>query len=934
MTVSARFAELRRLFEQVCDLPPEARRGALGEATGDTALIAEVEALLAAETRGLRRVSTPVAALLQDMPDTELDAGDRVGAWRLVRKLASGGMGAVYLAERDDGHFQQQAAVKLLRGLPSAEALARLAAERQILARLQHPHIARLLDGGATPGGQPFLVLEYVEGVPIDAWCRDRALDLAARLRLFRNVCRAVAFAHQRLIVHCDLKPSNVLVRADGSPVLLDFGIARVLEQSREGAPEAFFTPAYASPEQIAGAPVSVASDVYSLGLILFELLTGRRARLDANDATVTQLAAAAVRPSDLADARAVPWGRRLRGDLDAIVLRATAERAGLRYASADALAEDIERYLDLRPVAARTSTVWYRYTKLVRRRWPMFAAGAVVVALSVLFGWRLVAERDRALAAEHEAREQAATAQQVSDFLVSVFQYANPEKNPEHRDITAREVLDTGRQRIAAELAQQPRVRAQLSDVLGRAYWQLGRPREAMALYAEAATLWQSSAVNEPLRAADSLSQLAVLQTNHHVPEAVQTAEAMVALRRGRVPDDDAAMADSWNTLALAQDGANRYEEAAANYARALSLRRRLFGSRSLPVAATLHNMALLELHRERPQQALPLYREALDIKRAVHGTERHPNVLLTEDNYARALSQAGHTDEAVEVLRRVIDGRRALDGADSENTAQAYNELGSALHDAGRFADAVPNYREALRIDALVLGKDSPVYAQPLNNLASAYDDMGDYAAAEPLFRESLAIRLQALGEDDPMVARAQQNLARVLTRAGKLEEARPLLEAALATRARRLGAAHAETVKSQLLRAEWLRRHGDAAAARAALDALAGPIAVQAPTLRAQRLRELARLDAGAGQWSRAIAGFAAAQELLSSALGADHPFCAALALEQAAAEYAAGQRDAAAQRLAWAASRVAAAFAPAAPERRQLESLQAALSAPAG
>ena len=254
-----------------------------------------------------------------------------------------------------------------------------------------------------------------------------------------------------------------------GEVYVIDWGLAKLQAGAEPGArPEQAGAPpqplastpgtvtgtlAYMSPEQahVRHTPLDKRSDVFTLGVILFELLTGHRARLDANDATVTQLAAAAVRPSDLADARAVPWGRRLRGDLDAIVLRATAERAGLRYASADALAEDIERYLDLRPVAARTSTAWYRYTKLVRRRWPMFAAGAVVVALSVLFGWRLVAERDRALAAEHEAREQAATAQQVSDFLVSVFQYANPEKNPEHRDITAREVLDTGRQRIAA---------------------------------------------------------------------------------------------------------------------------------------------------------------------------------------------------------------------------------------------------------------------------------------------------------------------------------------------------------------------------------------------------------------------------------------------------------------------------------------------------
>ena len=213
-------------------------------------------------------------------PETELDEGDRLGAWRLLQRLGSGGMGAVYLAERADGHFEQRAAIKLIRGVPNAETLAHFARERQILATLQHPDIARLLDGGATPGGQPYLVMEYVEGEPIDVYCNERALPLEARLRLFEEVCGAVQFAHQRLVVHCDLKPSNVLVRADGTPVLLDFGIARALDRQRRAecaSRPGYFTPGYASPEQLRGDAVATATDVYSLGLILFELIAGRK---------------------------------------------------------------------------------------------------------------------------------------------------------------------------------------------------------------------------------------------------------------------------------------------------------------------------------------------------------------------------------------------------------------------------------------------------------------------------------------------------------------------------------------------------------------------------------------------------------------------------------------------------------------------------------
>ena len=298
-------------------------------------------------------------------------------------------MGAVHLAERADGHFEQQAAIKLIRGLPGSDTLVHFARERQILATLQHPHIARLLDGGATPGGQPYLVMEYVEGAPIDEDCRDRGLDLRARLDLFRAVCAAVQFAHQRLIVHCDLKPSNILVRADRTPALLDFGIARVLDRPRVVEAEGYFTPGYASPEQLAGDTLTTASDVYALGLVLFELVTGRKARVDTADRTVARLTEASVRPSELAGD--VPWRARIAGDLDAIVLRATAARPAARYVSAQELGDDVQRFLEHRPVRARAPTLRYRATRLLRRRWPVALAMACALLVLAAFTCRFV---------------------------------------------------------------------------------------------------------------------------------------------------------------------------------------------------------------------------------------------------------------------------------------------------------------------------------------------------------------------------------------------------------------------------------------------------------------------------------------------------------------------------------------------------------------
>jgi serine/threonine-protein kinase len=929
MSAPARFAMLRRLFEEVCDLPVDERRAHLAKSGADTALAAEVEALISSETRELKRVVAPVAALLHAMPETELGVGERIGAWRLVERLASGGMGAVYLAERADGHFTQQAAIKLLRGFPTADALARLAAERQMLAGLQHPHIARLIDGGATPGGQPYLVMEYVDGVQIDRSCRERGLDLPARLRLFRNVCRAVAFAHQRLIVHCDLKPSNVLVRADGAPVLLDFGIARALDLSREGAPgDAFFTPGYASPEQIDGAAVTVASDVYSLGLILFELVTGRKARLDAEDLTVTQLGRAERRPSELV-AAGIPWRRALAGDLDAIVLRATAERPALRYASADALAEDVERFLDRKTVSARPQTFLYRYGRLVRRRWPLFAAGFAICTILALSSWRIVNERDRALAAEREAKVQAATAEQVSEFLSSVFEFANPEKNPQRRDVSAREMLDEGTRRIDATLADQPAVRARLYEVLGRAWEMLGQPERSIALYRQAADLWGSSGLARPDARADALSRAAVVLTNNdRDDEALVLAREALAIREAQVPPVEAELADSWNTLALVEVGLSQFDAAERDFERALDVRRRLGNEGS--IAATLHNLGILYRERGEVDRAVEAFDRALAIKRRLHGSDKHPNVLITLENAAKNLSRNGRPTEAIPVLEHILAARREQDGFESRNVSLGHNELGSVLHDAGRFRDAAAHYREAMRIDLALGGPEDAAAARPLNNLASAFEDMGDYAAAEPLFRRSLAMRAASKTPNAVIIARAQANLARALLARGELAESKTLLDAALATRREKLGDGNIETVKSMLQLADWLRRSERYDEARRQIDATTETGAPLTPLFKAQRLQLLARIKRHGGDAAGGLADTVAAQEFMVTGWGERHPLTAAFMLDRAEAEFGAGNVPEASHWLDLAAPVLKEALAPVAPDLKRVAQLRDLIS----
>lgn len=926
MATGSRFAQMRRLFEEVCDLAPAARAAHLCGSGASLDVVAEVEALVAAETRGLRRVATPVAALLAQLPETELDVGDRIGSWRLAEKLASGGMGAVYRAERADGHFEQQAAIKLLRGVPTEDTLALLTAERQILAGLQHPHIARLLDGGATPGGQPYLVMEYVEGIAIDRWCAERRLRLKARLRLFRNVCRAVAFAHQRLVVHCDLKPSNVLVRDDGSPVLLDFGIARALDRTIERSPDAYYTPGYASPEQMAGAPVSVASDVYSLGLILFELVSGRKARLDADDRTVTQLSKGLRRASEIAGDQC-PWRRELRGDIDAIIQRATAQHPGLRYASADALAVDIERHLDLKPIDARAPSARYRIGRLVRRRWPLFAAAFLVALMAVGFSWRLVNERDRARAAEREARLQAETAEQVSEFLISVFEFANPEKNPSRRDISAREMLDESTRRLDGTLLDKPGVKAKLLDVLARAWDKLGQPRRAIDLYRASIDRWQGAGAAYDRQRARSLADLAVVENNNGFKsEAEKSALASLALREAAVPRNESELADAWNTLGLVlRDIGGRDAEAEDYLQRALTVRRREHSPGAL---AVMHNLAGLYVDQERYDKAIALYEETLAAKRKLHGGDAHPSVVISLNGYAEALVKSKRYDDGVRMFREAIALQQRLTG-EGEHVASGYNELGSALQDAGRYAEAMDAYREALRIRRADRNALPGALAMPINNLAVALEEIGDYAAAEPLYRESLALRRNSLGKDDPATLRAEHNLARLLLRSGRLEEAGPLVEHSLAQRRRLLSATHIDLGRTLLLRVEYLRRRrltDEAVAALAELDA--APVQTNG-ALRGQRERERGLLALARKDSAAAIAALRRAHARYVDHFGESHPLTAAVALELARALDGAAQGAEARTLMLASAGAIEANFAPASAERRELQVLQASL-----
>lgn len=879
MSEETRWEHVRDLFDRVCDLPPRQQRERL-EADGVAPdLIEEVLALCNADTVGAR-VLTPVLGMLEALAP-ELPPGHRLGPWRIVSTLAEGGMGRVYLAERDDGQYRQRVAIKLLRTTTGVDAEQYFLRERQILADLQHPGIARLVDGGVSEDGKPYLVMEYIDGERIDVWCESHKLDLGARLRLFAEVCRTVQFAHAHLILHCDLKPSNILVR-DGTPVLLDFGIARLIDAD---APEAgggnYMTPRYASPEQRAGQAMSTASDIYSLGLILDELLS------PVPTAPEPTAAVHATRPTSARARRdGVRWAGRLRGDLDAIVRHATAKDPAQRYASAGLLAEDIERWFGHFPLRARAKAggVAYRTTRLLRRRWPVAAFGMVLVLMAGMFTWRLVEQRDRALAAERIAREQTAAAEQVIGFLTGIFEEADPEAgaNP---DITARELLDRGRAQLGDALAQQPQLRRRMLLVLGDIYDNIGMPALALDLFNEAGTLdagTQDAAQSAMLQ--DKIAQS--LLWNNRDAEAEAAARAALAW----VQDHHLSAGqegNAWNTLGMILERAGRQDEARIALERALVLRRSADDAGPVQISSTLHNLGMVAREQDRLSDAEALLQESLATKDASIG-ETHPRTLNTLTQLARVQRDQGKLLEAEKNLRRVLDTARQLLGPDSPRMAVKENDLGSVVHDLGRFAEAAQHYQRSLAIDERYRGADSSEIVAALNNLASAYDDSGDYARAEPLFQRSLALRLaHADGADSPAVARAHANLSRVLSRLGRHEDALAQWQLAHAMWQRVFPEPNSAQLVVALNGGNIALARGDVAEARRLLaesKALDAVLKEVFPVVRANVDRLEGRIAQREGRTADAAAAFDRYIAVMEGVLPADHPFLAEARLER--------------------------------------------------
>ncbi len=839
------------VFDAVMDLPPAQQTAYLDRVcAGDDALREEVEALIGAEAEAPAflggSAADLAASIFPDLSDSIRDlsllakhteappagpdeTGTEVGAYRLTRRLGYGGMGAVYLAERTDGQFEQRVAVKLLHATPTSAArlTRRLRAERQILAALNHPHIARVFDGGVTDDGRPYLVMEYVPGEPIDAFCDHHRLDLRARLRLFCQVAEAVQAAHRRLVVHRDLKPSNILVAFDdaGRPQakLLDFGIAKLLADGGDlsviggqtlivtQTGEQWMTPAYAAPEQVRGRPITTATDVYQLGVVLYELLTGLRP-YDADPksgaygvaravientprrpSTLVAQTAKTARTSDACAARRADAPRELakflRGDLDTIVLKALSKAPEARYSSAEAFIRDIERYLDDRPVQASGDALRYRLGKFVQRHRPAVAAALLVMLLLVAYA-AVVTVQLRHAAAER------ATQAAVRGFLVTLFDDVEP-----NADATALDLLDVGARRLAqGQHAGGPALRAELADVVGQAYGRLGAHDEAESLYRQTLRARASRYGARSLEAAAAHHGLGeALRAQGQLATAAAHHDTALAVRRARLGTGDALVAQSRAALGRVDHDAGRLARAETHLraARATLDAARPPGD---PLAARVHSdLGAVLRDQGRLDAAARAYRAALASYDA-GGQGATRAAALAHHHFGHVQRLQGKHDAAEAEQRAALRIVRPIVSAGSPLLGYLLLELGRAQEGQGKIGEATTTLEEAQAQLHASLPPMHPRRVEAGVALGTVWLARDQPRRAAPLLREAARLAAQVYGDAHWRTAHARSDLGACLHRLGEVEAARTLLAGAHATLADARGSADALTREAQ--------------------------------------------------------------------------------------------------------------------------------------
>ncbi len=826
---SARWQKIGRLFDEALKRDREQRREWLKkQCAGDDALFDEVSSLLEADENSAAVLEQP---LVDTSGEGEKYIGQLFGAYRISKHIASGGMGRVFLAHRHDGLYDQQVVIKVIHAnLKSPSFRQRFRRERQILAGLNHPHIAHVIDGGLSDAGDPYLVMSHAEGLPLDRYLERERPSLNERLNLFMQICDAVIYAHRHLVVHRDLKPDNILVDAQGRIKLLDFGIAKVLEDSEDAfqtvvadAP-APFTPQYAAPEQIAGEPMTTLVDVYALGVILYRMVSGE---LPYRVTTTNRPMALRVvrdtvpeKPSRRAHPRLPYGGGSLRGDLDTICLKALKKEPALRYESVEMLKNDIARYRQGLPISARDDTLSYRLKKFAGRHAVAASlSGAfslILILVVILYTMQLKRETGR-------ARQEALKSRQVATFLTDLFDAAGPQST-RGRALTPLELVQTGSEKIEKGLSEQPAVQAEMFALIGDVYRRIGEYERAARMENKALernlTLYgvnsEQTARNYLLlaglyyetsdmeRARSHYQRALNLQDYVTRQPAIFQADIMMGLGNLHYEEGGYSRADSFynaglrlyreaegnasTAIATALNGLGdtarklgRYRQAESLYKQALTMRKRLLGDDHADVAHTLNHLARL-LYTTGDHTAAESYaRQALALRVSIYGYE-HLETIASLSNLANILNKNGRPAAAAVYYRRALKGLRIRLGPAHPYIAAVTNNLGKALMNQNKPDSAAILFRRGMTMNDSVLPPEHINRATPMISMGRLLLSQGRADSAQALLSRAYDIRRNKLGPDNRLSALAANALAECLLAQGKHKEAGKLLNGSL--------------------------------------------------------------------------------------------------------------------------------------------------------
>jgi eukaryotic-like serine/threonine-protein kinase len=820
-----RWERLQELFSRAVDLSgPERKAFVEKETGGDAELRTELLELLACDNGGAR--TGPLTLALGAALDTTTRdrrkalVGRTLGNYKLVSVLGHGGTGTVYLGERADRQYSAQVAVKIVdSSTMQGELGLRFRAERQILASLNHANIARLIDAGETEEGNPYLVMEYVHGEPLDRYCDRQQLGVRERLQLFLDICGAVQYAHQNLVVHRDLKPANILVTAEGAPKLLDFGIAKLLDAGDASSAMALtrmndrlLTPEYASPEQILGRPVTTASDVYALGVVLYELLTGLRPYVVPASASQLELERSICITDPLRPSAAVKRAResgplegqseilavaaarrvtpeklqkRLIGDIDAIVMRALRKEPQHRYNSIEQLASDVRRYLTREPVQARQGNWLYYSQRFIRRHAFGVTAGAAFVVFLVAFAMVSTIQAQRIAEQRDRAQQQSSLSRKALNLILETFGNADPlEYAQRGRPLTADELLERAGRRVREDLSEHPQVRAELLENIGRAYRRRADDRTAVAYLRDAAFLRKKMSAGgagdddtasvlvelgiSMREGGDVLGSETVLLEANEILQRLghehSVTYARILANRGRV-----------------QMKLGKTDEALAYFDQGLSLLRDLVDPRDPEIATLLVDKAVAFLWKDDAVAAERNAREALDIY-ATTLPKLHPDRSLAQTQLGEALRQQGRLDEASVLLKETLAANRTIYGPDSRRVADVLDSLAKIRRGQRDLKEAEVYEQEAVEVQTKAEGPEHWRTAYYRTALAAIQIDRQEYREAIDHLRASISIFEKTLSGDHPYVASAEHYLGEALLKTHQLKDAESVFMAAM--------------------------------------------------------------------------------------------------------------------------------------------------------